>query len=160
MAHTDTEHHDHTCHAVAYVAAGEDEHGIWVAGALRPDATDEQIRVLRASPLSGDWRSWGGNLELIAALAVNTPGFPVLRQVVAGGVPQALVAAAGLAPLTTAPEIEELRDLLPDLRASAAREQATRDQDVADALGRADGARGRMRTIHAAELRGRVYTER
>ena len=89
------EHYDNTCAVVADVAAGEDDHGIWVAGALRPDLTDVQVRALRAAPLSGDWRGHGAGLELVAALAVNTPGFPVPRQLAASGVPVALVAAGG-----------------------------------------------------------------
>lgn len=72
-------HYDNTGLAVAAVAAGEDEFGIWVSGWVLPSTTDEQIVSLRASNLSGDWRLIGGNLELIAALAVNTPGFPVQR---------------------------------------------------------------------------------
>ena len=69
---------------------GEDEYGIWVAGAVRPDATEEQIRKLRASSISGDWRNIGGQLELVAALCVNQPGFPLA--VVAHGRREALVA--------------------------------------------------------------------
>jgi hypothetical protein len=42
--------------------------------------TAEQLAVLRAGALSGDWRRIGGNLELIAALAVTTPGFPIARE--------------------------------------------------------------------------------
>ena len=43
--------------------------------ALRPGLSDEQVRTLRASPLSGDWRYIDGQLELVGALAVNLPGF-------------------------------------------------------------------------------------
>lgn len=98
------EHYDHTGAAVADVAVGEDEHGIWCAGAVRPGATDEQVRALRASPPSGDWRPIGGQLELVAALCVNVPGFPVPRvqaRVASGGVPLALVAAGALPTLDT-----------------------------------------------------------
>nr|DAV81443.1 MAG TPA: minor head component F [Caudoviricetes sp.] len=73
------EHYDNTGAVVVDVAAGEDSHGIWVAGAVRPGTTPDQIRALRAAPLSGDWRTIGGNLELVGALAVNVPGFPVPR---------------------------------------------------------------------------------
>lgn len=72
-------HYDNTGNAVADVSAGEDAHGIWVAGALRSSVTDEQLRALRSSPMSGDWRTSGGNLELVSVLAVNLPGFPVPR---------------------------------------------------------------------------------
>jgi len=70
-------HYAHTGMAVAHVRAGEDAYGIWVAGALVPDLSDRHIVELRASPLSGDWRDIGGNPELVAALAVNVPGFPI-----------------------------------------------------------------------------------
>lgn len=73
------EHYDNTGTVVVDVAAGEDAYGIWVAGAVRPGTTPDQIRALRAAPLSGDWRTIGGNLELVGALAVNVPGFPVPR---------------------------------------------------------------------------------
>ena len=78
-------HYDDTGYAVADIDAGEDDHGIWVAGALRPEVTPAQVRQLRASALSGDWRRIGGNLELIATLAVNVPGFPIPRSRVASG---------------------------------------------------------------------------
>lgn len=78
-------HYDNTGTAVADVTAGEDGYGIWVAGALRPGLTDMQVRTLKASALSGDWRRIGGNLELVAALAVNVPGFPIPRSVAASG---------------------------------------------------------------------------
>jgi hypothetical protein len=73
------EHYDNVGTAVASVNAGEDEYGIWVAGYVLPGATEKQVDELRRSPLSGDWRNIGGNLELIAAHAVNVPGFPVPR---------------------------------------------------------------------------------
>lgn len=90
-------HYDNTGTVAADVRAGEDEHGIWVAGALRPGLTAEQIREFRAAPLSGDWRRIGGRLELVAALAVNTPGFPVprtrARVLVASGQQQVVIAS-------------------------------------------------------------------
>ncbi len=88
-------HYDNTGTAVADVVCGEDEFGIWFSGAMSPDADEISVRRLRASALSGDWRTRGGNLELIASLAVNSPGFPVKRPMVrvASGWPQAMVAA-------------------------------------------------------------------
>ncbi len=82
-------HYDHTGAVAADVIAGEDRHGIWVAGALRPELSEEQVRTFRSAPLSGDWRRIGNRLELVAALSVNTPGFPVPRNT-------ALVAAGTL----------------------------------------------------------------
>lgn len=86
-------HYDDTNSAVADVTVGEDRYGIWAAGALRPSVTPEQLRTFRASPLSGDWRPINGGLELVAACAVNVPGFPIARARVASGSVQALVAA-------------------------------------------------------------------
>lgn len=91
-------HYDNTASAIMDVSAGEDKHGIWVAGALRPDVTEEQLRSIRASSVSGDWRPINGKLELVAICAVNAPGFPIPRARVASGAPIAIV-AAGIEPL-------------------------------------------------------------
>ena len=88
-------HYDNTGTAVADVVVGEDEWGIWVAGAMRPWASEQHVHELRAAKLSGDWRDIRGHLELVAALAVNVPGFPIPRVALAasGGHQTALVAA-------------------------------------------------------------------
>ena len=85
-ANAAAEHYDNTGTVFADVAAGEDAYGIWVAGSLRPGITAEQVRVARSAPISGDWRTIRGYLELVGALAVNVPGFPVPR-------PQGLLAS-------------------------------------------------------------------
>lgn len=90
------EHYDNAGACVAIARAGEDQFGIWLAGALTPETDDLKAAALRRHPPSGDWRNVGGSLELIGALAVNTPGFPVPRARVASGAPQALVAAGAL----------------------------------------------------------------
>ena len=93
-------HYDSTSTAVADVTAGEDEHGIWVAGVLRSNVTPEQVHELRAAAISGDWRqvkAGRDDMEMIAALAVNVPGFPIPRPsmlVASSGQPLSLVAAA------------------------------------------------------------------
>lgn len=71
-------HYDNTGTCWAYVRAGEDTHGIWFSGVLHPSADTDMVRDGLASPLSGDWRPIGGGLELVAALSVNTPGFPLV----------------------------------------------------------------------------------
>lgn len=93
-------HYEDTGTVIADVACGEDAHGIWFSGALRPWATEKQVRMLRSSPLSGDWRRAGNGLELVAALAVNVPGFPVPRPqgLVASGHVQSLIASGMIAP--------------------------------------------------------------
>lgn len=90
------EHYDNTGSAVADVAVGNDAHGIWVAGCVRPGADPLKVYELQAAgQVSGDWRRIGGQLRLVGLLAVNVPGFPVpkMRARVASGQPQALVAA-------------------------------------------------------------------
>ena len=91
-------HYDNTAAVVADVACGEDEHGVWLAGYIRPGTEPEKVTALRASPLSGDWREvrLDEDFELIAALAVNSPGFPVPRIGVADGVQVSLVAAGAV----------------------------------------------------------------
>lgn len=94
-----SEHYDRTSNTGAYVRAGEDEYGIWVSGALAPEADDDAVRQMRAAPLSGDWRRIGGNLEMVAALHVNTAGFPIPRLLTASADEQdlfSLVAAGAL----------------------------------------------------------------
>lgn len=86
------DHYDNTGTAVAVVAAGEDRFGPWVAGATVPGVPEEKVAELRRSPLSGDWRPTPKGLELVAALAVNTPGFPVVGMSASGEV-LSLVAA-------------------------------------------------------------------
>lgn len=95
------EHYDQTGATWAMVRAGEDEYGIWVAGQVHPDASEAQIRAGASAPLSGDWRRVGGNLELVAALSVSTPGFPVRREYTADdGLSMSLVASAEITPTT------------------------------------------------------------
>lgn len=100
-------HYDNTATLGAYVVAGEDDHGIWVHGVLAPGA---DVQKLKATPPSGDWRPVRGGLELVAVLHVNTPGFPVVRSMVAGGEVQALVAAGVLhAKPTTEPFVNKAK---------------------------------------------------
>jgi hypothetical protein len=83
-------HYSHSGWVGADVRVGEDRYGIWIAGAVRPEVSPVQLRALKGSPLSGDWRTNpnSGRLDLVAALAVNSPGFQVPRL-------QALVASTG-----------------------------------------------------------------
>lgn len=90
-------HYDSTSAVVADVTCGEDEFGIWVAGWIRPGADDDMVTALRASALSGDWRRAGSGLELVAALAVNVPGFGIPRtQIAASAEGQLSLVAAGV----------------------------------------------------------------
>ncbi|MFJ1459755.1 phage minor head protein [Nocardia sp. N2S4-5] len=125
------EHYDNTGTCWAYVRAGEDAHGIWISGVLHPDATDAQVRDGLSAPLSGDWRYIGGSLELVAALSVNTPGFPVLRgRDDENGHTTALVAALGPRPVHRRLDTTILRtvaiEAVREFRTSEARLQRAR----------------------------------
>lgn len=89
--------YDSTSTVVADITVGEDDHGIWVNGMMR-ELDDEKMREFRASSLSGDWRTvrlpHGKSYELIAALCVNSPGFPVARVGTYQGEQTSLVASA------------------------------------------------------------------
>lgn len=107
-------HYDDTGRVGAWVRAGEDAYGIWVAGVVAPGASAELIAEMRACPLSGDWRRAGTGLEMVAALAVPVPGFPIARtakpQFAGEAEPFALVAAGTLvsgAPDTVEPVVSD-----------------------------------------------------
>lgn len=113
------EHYDNTGAAVADVAVGNDQFGVWVAGAVRASVAASRVHELRASgKVSGDWRRIGGQLRLVGLLAVNIPGFPVPRPRarVASGAPLSLVAAgatvvghnAAPAPVVTDAELDRI----------------------------------------------------
>lgn len=90
-------HYDNTGMAVADVNVGEDEFGIWFSGAMRPGLTPEDVRAFKASSLSGDWRTIKRNYEMVAALVVNVPGFPIPRRsMAASGGRQTTLVAAGV----------------------------------------------------------------
>ena len=92
------EHYDSVGAAVARVVAYDDEHGIAVAGWMLPGADAARKEQFMSSPVSGDWRSIGGSLEMIAVCAVNTPGFPIPRARVAfsNGAQRTLVGTFGV----------------------------------------------------------------
>lgn len=134
-------HYDDASVVAADVRAGEDEHGIWLAGAVRPGLEEATLHAFRASPPSGDWRRIKGSLELMSALCVNLPGFPVprARSMVAAGVQVSLVAAgvmhgghSSAAATPTSPDADAA------LVASVlgALEQRERMEAVASSLGR------------------------
>jgi hypothetical protein len=107
-------HYDNSGLTTAVVRAGEDEFGIWVAGALHPSASEEQVYTMRTNPPSGDWRPFGAGTELCQVLFVNHPGFPM---VVAEKKPQTgqitRLVAAGV-PVFEVPEVETAPRTLED----------------------------------------------
>lgn len=117
-AQTAAAHYDNTGTVTALVRAGEDTHGIWLAGRLVPGTPQDRIDELRRSGVSGDWRGINGSMELVAALAVNVPGFPVPRteQLVAAGGVASLVAAGVVAPVASMPTDADQLEALVDAR--------------------------------------------
>lgn len=117
-------HYDDTGTIAAFVRCGEDEHGIWFSGVVRPDLTDGQLATFRATGPSGDWRREGGNLELVAALNVPTQGFPSMRTrvLVSDGRCMTLIAAGAepVVPRGDSQMMEEFVTELATLRAAIA----------------------------------------
>lgn len=91
-------HYDNTGSVVANVTAGEDAHGIWFSGAVAPGIDDLKRHKLKSSSVSGDWRPIDGSLELVAALMVNSGGFPIPRARVASATELVPLVAAGIVP--------------------------------------------------------------
>jgi hypothetical protein len=60
---------------------------------------EDQLAKLRVSPVSGDWRRVNdGPLELVAALAVNTPGFPIVASMEGSDEIDTIIAAGIIMP--------------------------------------------------------------
>lgn len=112
-----TAHYDQTGTCAADVRCGDDEHGVWLAGALR-SLDEECVREFRGAKLSGDWRQINGRLELVGVLSVNVPGFPVPRARVASSPhPHALALVAGAMPVNL--DDFRLRDEMRALRVAS-----------------------------------------
>lgn len=108
-----TRHYDDTGSVGAFVRARNGRHGIWVSGVLRSDLTPEQVRDLRANSVSGDWRLADHNLELVAALAVPVPGFPIPRaqlSLAASGEISTLILTEPVEPAFTARQWKQIAD--------------------------------------------------
>ncbi|MBF6277058.1 phage minor head protein [Nocardia nova] len=70
-------HYDDVSTCWALVRAGEDQFGIWVAGAIHAQADEAMVKLALGTPHSGHWEPIGGYPELIAAHAVNSPGYAI-----------------------------------------------------------------------------------
>lgn len=133
------EHYENTDAVIADVCVGNDAHGIWVAGAIRPWANASRVHSLRASgQVSPDWRSIGGLLRMVGLLTVNVSGYqvpkPTSHTLVADGQVRAMT-VSGLSPL-------------PALAASASVELDN------DAIGKLE--RQRLRKQLAERVHGKV----
>lgn len=74
------EHYDNVATCWALVRATDGEHGIWVSGIVNPAADTTMVRQACTAPHSGHWERVAGAPELIAAHAVNTPGYPIITR--------------------------------------------------------------------------------
>ncbi|ACF05011.1 capsid maturation protease and MuF-like fusion protein [Mycobacterium phage Nigel] len=156
-------HYDTAGTCFALVRVGEDKHGIWFSGVAAPWATAEQIEMGLSAPLSGDWRDFGQGLELVAALAVNTPGFAVRGREGDQGQPLALVASLGPNPRGAATKggntlsANAIADIVKNAVSTALAQRDT-DAELAVLLAKADDKLGPMPTPNdeVAELLAEV----
>lgn len=87
-----TAHYDDIDAAWAYVNIGEDRFGIWYSGVITPWTSEETVAQVRGiGSVSGDWRRIGAGLELVAAVSVNTPGYPILSLAASGGLQDTMI---------------------------------------------------------------------
>lgn len=122
-------HYDNVDACWAIGRIGEDRHGIYFSGVVAPWATPEKVQMGLASPLSGDWRPigpFGDNLELVAVLSVNTPGFLCKMATDDQGRPLAMVASLAPSPRTQAGggehlSIGEIKAAMAEVLAESAR---------------------------------------
>ena len=139
------QYYDDATKVGAFVRAGADKWGTWLAGALRPGLSEAEIQHLRTHPPSGDWRPIkNGPSDLVAAFSVPIPGFPIARG-------RALVASAGgeITAIISAPL--ELDDPVMGARAMM-RKKAMLGIRVREALG--------TKTLTRAEIRKRALESR
>ena len=118
------EHYDNAASCWALGRVYEDEFGIAFAGVVHPDATPRQIMDGTSAPLSGDWRRHGGNLELVAALTVNTPGYPVVRGAADKHGRDFSLVAAGVVPMDTHEKEQPLSEIVASAAKAAVAEYA------------------------------------
>lgn len=87
-------HHDQQT-PLAWVRAGEDEHGLYVVGVADDALAAEGRKLLEGRKFSGDWREHGAGLELVEllALAAGTPAFPAPRAHMRAGRQTSLIAS-------------------------------------------------------------------
>lgn len=95
-------HYENTAAQTLRVQFGEDDHGIWFAGAAWPElAADREVAMLRAAAVSGDWRFRPelGAVDMAGVQLVNNPALPLVRRARAaaldGIIPEVFVGGLG-----------------------------------------------------------------
>lgn len=120
-------HYDDATRQVAIGRVRDGRHGIWFSGVRVPEADEHAVAMLRRSAVSGDWRRIGGNLELIAAHGVNSPGWPVVREI--NSQVFSLVAAGGPPPEEVEPvDMATLADRAAEQAVTRLREREALDR--------------------------------
>lgn len=124
--------YDNTCSIVARVRVGEDDHGVWVAGALLHGIEPDAVERMMACALSGDWQ----NGQLNAALLVPVEGFPTPVQGTMRVREGAVVAS--MTPLRFAPDTPsaDLRPVLERLARTIGRDTTSRMSELAARINR------------------------
>lgn len=150
-----TAHYDQIEAIVAYVNVGEDSFGIWYSGVLRPGVDEDLVDEFRAvGAVSGDWRPIGRfGLDLIASVAVNTPGFPV-SIAASGGEVTALIAAGMVTQADREPE--STPDSFADDNADFLATAIAKAMDKRENQKREQALRQRAHSIRQAEVRRRI----
>lgn len=137
---TRMEHYENTCSVVAQAAIGENDQGVWIAGALLPGVSAEQVSRMLACRLSGDWAPHpekSGWREFVAALLVPVPGFPMARSapstvrvadgaLVAAAVPVRLEVSEPEEPDVVVASVPDLRPVMEVMARSVGRDAASR----------------------------------
>jgi hypothetical protein len=152
-------HYDNVCTAFALVRVGEDEHGIWFSGVPAPGVDPEVFQAGMTAPLSGDWRDCGQGLDMIAAHAVNAPGFPIYSAVTGpDGRELSLVASLGpsRSKKTGGEAFTMDRDSLKTLLAEVVETVDRRRADEFAARRRSEAVLARAREALAEEQQARV----
>lgn len=76
------QHYDNSCSLAARIRIGErtdEPAGVWVAGALMPGISGEDVARMMQCRLSGHWEPTANGYEMVAALLVPVPGFAMAR---------------------------------------------------------------------------------
>jgi hypothetical protein len=95
-------HYDTAGTALVRCRMGEDDTGIWYAGAFKPGTTRAQIEDFAAHPLSGDWRADPGDRDVrfVTAVSVNVPGYRIGSRFTLAASGHRAILAAGAGQLT------------------------------------------------------------
>lgn len=139
-------HYDDVTKAFGLVRVGEDQFGIWFSGVPAPGVDPEVFQQGMTAQLSGDWRDCeGAPLDMIAAHAVNSPGFPIYSAMTGpDGREMALVASLG--PVRRQPTPTHVLASVDELKAAVAEVLDDR-QRAAELVARRDAA---LTAAHAA----------